>query len=119
MGDDKNKDAIPQHITGERSKAPTEYTLDLEDVGTADEDFANADTDEMTPAAPSSSRPTVTFRLLNIASNFAPCFFCGEDACDMTFVAKSRLPRKTKAYAVHAECVFDHEELQVVGSGGL
>lgn len=126
MSGDDEDDAVPTHIT--RTKAPTEYSVDLADVGDDDDDeFANADTDTMTLSgpggellAPSKSSPmAVSFRLLKIASTFAPCLFCGEVACDMTFVAKSHVPTKTKAYAVHSECVFDHEELQALGSGGL
>lgn len=142
MGGEKDDDAdygdaVPSHIT--KTKAPTEYSVDLDDLGGEDflspdkvdelEDaFANADTDTMDTAPGRKDRSKmlaalkpefVMFRLLKVASNFAPCFFCGAQACDLTFVTKSHEPGKTKAYAVHSHCVFDHEELQALGSGGL
>jgi hypothetical protein len=54
-----------------------------------------------------------------IRSLNAKCFFCKELECDQVFVAKSASPGKTRAYAVHSTCVFDHAQLQDLPSESL
>jgi hypothetical protein len=61
---------------------------------------------------------SIRFDLKSIRSLNAKCFFCKEEDCDLVFMAKSALPEKTRAYAVHTNCVFDHELLQDIGSQG-
>jgi len=65
------------------------------------------------------SSVVLRFALRKIRSAKAPCFFCAEFECDQVFMAKSQTPEKTRAYAVHTACIFDHEQLQDLGSGVL
>lgn len=130
MPKDKNDivedtEAVPEEIPHESSR-----TMAAREEGTEDTDPyracpGEADTDrfdvthdgELIVASklPSSLR----FTLRNILSMNAKCFFCKEEECELVFMAKTPVPEKTRAYAVHARCVFDHEHLQDLPSGGV
>lgn len=60
---------------------------------------------------------SIAFSLLGIRTS-KPCFICEEGGCELIFSVKSTKRGKTKTYAVHAECVFDHRALEAVGSRG-
>lgn len=85
-------------------------------------DRERADTDRDEPRGELSGEllaarkvPTgLTFHLRAVRSNSASCFFCKGTDCDQVFVAKTKDASKIKAFAVHNQCVFDHEELQAL-----
>jgi hypothetical protein len=121
----ENTEAVPKEIPSESSSTvglPIEgyedTDLDRACVGEADTDRFDVSGGGQLIVAP--KLPTsLRFSLKNIRSLNAKCFFCKELECDLVFMAKSSLPAKTRAYAAHSDCVFDHEMLQDLPSGGL
>lgn len=122
----KDRDAAPEADTSE-----TAYSIILpkhegsEGVHPDGDDFGEADTDrhelgdECTGIqAPRESPTSISFELKNIRSLNAKCFFCKADGCDQVFLSRSAIHGKTRGYAVHSDCVFDHERLEAIGSGG-
>jgi hypothetical protein len=131
MGKDKDEkleptEAIPQEIPIEST-----YSMALRKEGTSSDDpnrdeFGDADTDRFDlveragALAIASKLPTqLIFTLRNIRSLNAACFFCKKMDCDQIFMSRSLVPNKTRAYAVHSVCVFDHGQLQDLPSEGL
>ena len=132
MGDEDNDDnleqaeAIPKEIPHESSysMAIRKKRVPSEDSDRAE--FGDADTERIdfvqgvgTLAVASKVPTQLIFTLRNIKSLNARCFFCKELECDQVFMSKSLAPGKTRAYAAHSACVFDHLQLQDLPSGGL
>jgi len=118
-----DRDAVPEEIASE-----TAYSVrvspqeDETDVHPDRNQFERADTDrhelgdDPADAGHRENPTSLTFSLVPIQSMHAPCFFCGERGCEQVFMARLLPPLKTKAWAVHNECIFDHERLQELAS---
>jgi len=130
MPKDKNDSLEDTEPTREEIPHKPLGTLAIGETGTQrsnpdGEDFGDADTDRFDIveghrgeiAVASKTPKQLTLNLRSIRSLNANCFFCKELECDQVFVAKSASPGKTRAYAVHSACVFDHEHLQDLPSG--
>lgn len=122
-----DKEAIPEEITSEtaysirlpREESPEGVHPNGDDLGEADTDrheFGDELGDGLQD--PRAAPKSLSFELKEIASLNAKCFFCKDEGCDLVFLARSAIPGKTRGYAVHTDCVFDHEHLQAIGSGG-
>jgi hypothetical protein len=123
----RNGDAAPEHIAPETTsptgistdgKAEGDLHFDRGDPGAADTDRHEFRTGRDGELRICKDPTSLSFGLTPIKSLNAKCFFCKELECDLVFMAKSRVPSRTRAYAVHSECVFDHEDLQALGSRG-
>lgn len=130
----EDKDDILEHTesTREERHLKPSGSLAIREQGAhgSDSDRAglgDADTDRFDivegrrgdPVISTKAPEQLTLNLRSIQSLNAKCFFCKELECDQVFVAKSASPGKTRAYAVHSTCVFDHEHLQDLPSGNL
>lgn len=119
-------EAIPEAIPHESSRKVVVQIEDEDDPHPDGDDIGDADTDRVDLSKAggellvrSKIPASLNFTLRNIRSMNAKCFFCKELDCDLVFMAKTLTPGKTRAYAVHSNCVFDHHQLQDLGSGGL
>ena len=122
----EHTEAIPEEIPHESSHTVAVRGRGTQSPDTDRTDFGDADTDRVDfiegrgDLAPAGKVPAqLTFTLRNIRSLNAKCFFCKEQDCDQVFMVKSLVPGKTRAYAAHSTCVFDHLQLQDLPSGSI
>jgi hypothetical protein len=122
----ESTEAIPEEITHEstysmdfRKKRASGDDPDGASIGDADANRVDVVEGRRLPSSPSEVTAQLVLTLRNIRSLNAKCFFCKKFECDQVFVAKSLIPGKTRAYAVHSICVFDHSQLQDLPSESL